>query len=117
VVKTIITGSNDLKNMSWVEYAMSVCGWDITEVVTGEAVGVDAEAGRLAYERKIPIKQFLKDKTIKHSTARALKNILDKTNYAEALIVIQCSKSSTLKNTIELAEKKGLKVYVHKVRV
>lgn len=51
-MRTIVAGSRSILNFSLVEKAAKDCGWEITEVVSGTANGVDRLGERWAREHK-----------------------------------------------------------------
>lgn len=60
-MKVIIAGSRTIWHYEVVETAMKDSGFDITEVVSGHAHGVDRIGEDIAKEWKIPIKLFPAD--------------------------------------------------------
>ena len=57
-MKTIIAGSRSIWDYKHVKEACEKCGWEIKEVISGTANGVDKLGERWAAEHKIPVKLF-----------------------------------------------------------
>ena len=58
-MKTIIAGSRDLTDYNLVKLAVEESGFEIAEVVSGGARGVDRLGERWAKEHGVPIKRFI----------------------------------------------------------
>jgi hypothetical protein len=116
-MRVIIAGGRDIRGVManrLVEAAISACGWDneITEVVHGNAVGIDTAADHVCSERwpVIPVPAEW-DKYGRSAGPIRNKKMAD---MADALIAIWDGNSRGTKNMIETAKKKGLKVFVHR---
>jgi len=119
-MRVIIAGSRSINNIALVELACyrAIQKWRrdgissyITEVVCGEAKGVDLLGKILAAKANIPIKSFPADWEKYGKRAGYIRNE-EMANYAEALIAVWDGKSSGTKMMIDIARKKGLKVFV-----
>lgn len=112
--KCIIAGSRDGVTYKDVLRAIDICPWasDITEVVSGKALGADTFGEQWANENGIPIKEFYADWKNLFKKAGILRNE-DMGNYADALIAIWDGSSKGTKHMIDYAIKKGLKVFVY----
>lgn len=119
-MKVIIAGSRSINNIALVELACykAMQRWKrngivsyITEVVCGEASGVDQLGKELAKKANIPIKSFPADWDKYGKQAGYIRNA-EMINYADALIAVWDGKSPGTKITIDLAKKKKLKVFV-----
>jgi hypothetical protein len=112
-MKVVIAGSRDITDYDLVEQAIVESGFEITEVVSGTARGVDTLGEQWAMNHATPIKRFpaLWDKYQK--AAGFIRN-RQMACYAEALVAITIGSPGT-KNMIEIARKMGLKVYVKEV--
>jgi len=110
-MKVIIAGSREITSMHYVNLAIQESGFDITEVVSGGARGVDQLGERWAKEHGIPIKRFLPNWEKYGKKAGPLRNKL-MSLYADALIAVYDGESKGTKNMIETANKRGLQVYV-----
>jgi len=60
-MKVCIAGSRDIKNYALVCAAVEASKFDITEVVSGHATGVDQLGERWALNNDIPVKMFKAD--------------------------------------------------------
>ena len=127
-MKTIIAGSRNIKEYSIVKQAIRQSGFEITEVVSGMAPGVDSLAEDWAIENNIEISPYpaqWEDLTltpcyVKYNKFGKPYNVLAGHNrneqmakYADALIAIWDGKSPGTKNMIELAKKYNLKIYIY----
>lgn len=110
-MKTIIAGSRDIVDYRWVRLAIEQSGFEITEVVSGGARGVDRLGERYAKEHNIPIKQFIPDWDGLGKKAGHVRN-REMGDYADALIALWDGESKGTKGMIDYANSKGLKVYV-----
>lgn len=115
-MKTIIAGSRTVKRKFTVLDAMNFCGWDITEVVSGGADGVDKIGEALAIDSNIPVKRFPADWSQYGKAAGPIRN-RQMAAYADALIAVWDGKSRGTANMIKEAKKAGLTVYVYEVKL
>ena len=111
-MKTIIAGSRGMDNYDFIKSTIIESGFEITEVVSGGARGVDRLGERYAKEMGIPIKQFIPDWDGLGKKAGHVRN-REMGDYADALIALWDGESKGTKGMIEYAQKKGLKVYVY----
>jgi len=126
-MKTIIAGSRTFTNYKLLEYAVAHCGWEITEVISGEAAGADKSGERWAYQNKVPIKRFpAKWWDLKQPRAVIKTSWMGKpfnanaghyrnqemANYAEAVILLWDGTSPGTKSMCEKAHAKGLPIYI-----
>ncbi len=86
----------------------------IAEVVCGCARGVDTLGRRWANENGVPVKDFPAEWDRFGDGAGPIRN-QDMANYADGLIAVWNGRSSGTKDMIIRAQRKGLKVYVHRV--
>lgn len=122
-MKTIIAGSRDIGSTMYndrriqsactsvIEHAVKESGFNITEVVSGCAFGVDKLGETWAEDNSIPIVKFPADWDLHGRKAGYVRNA-QMAEYADALIAIWDGKSKGTANMIELAKNKELKVYV-----
>jgi hypothetical protein len=113
-VKTIVAGSRSITDIQQLYAAIRASGFKITEVVCGEAAGVDKLGRWWAEHRSIPVTSFPADWDGEGRRAGYLRNVR-MANYAEALIALWNGKSPGTRHMIEIAKAKGLKVHVHLV--
>ena len=84
------------------------------EIVSGNAKGVDKLGEELAVFLKLPLRLFVANWKVYGKKAGYLRNI-EMADYADALIAVWDGKSKGTKHMIDIAKKKGLKVYVYEV--
>lgn len=128
-MKTIIAGSRKILNLSDVAEACKACGWEITEVVSGCAPGVDRLGEQWAALHNIPVAQFpahwediltepcsvrTRRDGGRYNALAGLNRNLAMARYADALVAIWDGYSHGTRHMIETARKLGLKVHVHR---
>lgn len=118
-MRTIIAGSRDIKDPWALDMAFRLCPWsgEITSVVCGMAEGIDLLGRTWAQFYGLPVdehpvtdadwKQFGKSAGPRRNAEMA--------NVADALLVVWDGASPGTRNMIGLAQKKGLKIYVHRL--
>lgn len=110
-MKVIIAGGRDIENYNLIVEAINDSEFDISEVVSGGAKGVDTMGEHWADKHNIPVKRFLARWEIYGRSAGPHRNI-EMANYAEALIAVWDGKSRGTKNMIETAKKRKLDIYI-----
>jgi hypothetical protein len=110
-MKTIIAGSRTITNRNEIAVAVARSRFQISEVVSGGARGIDQLGERWAETNEIPIKQFLPRYETFGKKAPIIRNA-EMARYADALIAIWDGKSGGTRNMIEQAKKYGLRLYV-----
>lgn len=114
-MKVIIAGSRDLADMATVERAVEQAyetrGIAISQVVSGNARGVDKLGEQWADKRKIPVAVFPADWNKFGNSAGVRRNV-EMAQYADALIAVWDGKSRGTKHMIEVASHADLLVYV-----
>lgn len=114
-MKTIIAGGREILDYTLVLNAIRESKFDITEVVSGMAKGVDTLAVQFANENDLVITPFFADWNTHGRAAGPIRN-RQMAEYGEALIAVWDGESRGTKNMIEEATKRGLKVYVYHVQ-
>lgn len=116
-MKTIIAGSRNHVTYDEVLQAMIECPWtfEITEVVSGKARGVDTMGEQWAKENNIPIKEFPADWKKFGKKAGYIRNI-EMADYSDALICVWDGVSKGSFHMINIAKEKGLRVFVHNIK-
>lgn len=129
-MKVIIAGSRDVKDFQLVSQAIEDSKFNITEVVSGTAYGVDKLGERWAIANSIPIKRFPAPwDDLNHPANEIGTNSFgkrywkragmvrnrDMADYAEALIAIIKNNSPGTTNMIQEAEERFLQVYVKRI--
>jgi hypothetical protein len=99
-MKVIVAGSRGISDPNAVADAIEQSGWDITEIVSGGAAGVDLLGEAFARFAKIEIKQFIPDWRKYGKRAGPLRN-KDMAKYADGLIAIWDGQSRGTKNMID----------------
>lgn len=110
-MKTIVAGSRDIISPKVVKEAMESCGWEITEVVSGHARGVDRMGELVAKSKGIPVTTFIADWDQFDKRAGYLRNE-QMADYADCLCAIWDGVSAGTKNMIDIAKREGLRVHV-----
>jgi len=113
-MKTIIAGSRTIKNYVTVLDAIIKSKFDITEVVSGTAKGVDELGEVYAKINNIPIKQFPADWETHGRSAGFIRNS-QMAIYADALIAIWDGKSRGTEQMIKEAKKRKLAVFLYTI--
>jgi hypothetical protein len=117
-MKVIIAGSRGITDIRVVEEAMRLCGFVVTEVVSGTASGVDRLGEQWAQKRNIPIKRFPAD-WAKHKRAAGFIRNKIMVEYVKetkgAVVAIWDGQSRGTSHTIDLAKEAGLQLFIHTV--
>ena len=111
-MKTIIAGSRDIVDSALLTEAIIASGFNITEVVSGMAQGVDQMGQTWAAEQGIPIKHFPADWKLYGRGAGPVRN-REMADYADALIALWDGKSKGTQHMIKAARERSLKIYIH----
>lgn len=110
-MKTIIAGSRDITDIKTLLAAIKACGWQITSAVCGKARGVDTLGEEWARLNDLPVYEFPADWNAHGKRAGYLRNV-EMAKNAEALIAIWDGKSKGTGHMIDIANARGLKVFV-----
>ena len=113
-MKTIIAGSRDITDYQLVVDAVKESGFQITNVVSGMAVGVDTLAIQYASENNLPLSEFPADWNKYKKAAGPVRN-RQMAEASDALIAVWDGESRGTKNMIDTAMKLGLRVYVKRI--
>jgi len=114
-MKTIIAGSRDINDPAHVVEAVFQSGFDITEVVSGGAPGVDKLGEDFAQVANLPLKVFPANWDQFGNPAGPIRN-RQMAEYADAAIIVWDGYSSGSRDMLMVVRKNGLKVYVHIVK-
>jgi hypothetical protein len=112
-MKVIIAGGRDITDMDLVLAAVRESGFGISEVVSGNAWGVDRLGEEYAKASNLRLKVFPADWVTFGRSAGPRRN-KQMADYADALIAVWDGKSRGTKNMIETMERLGKPVYVHR---
>lgn len=114
-MKTIIAGSRGITEIEEVRKAIEESGFEITEVVSGTARGVDTLGEQWAKENGIPIVRFPPDWNKDGKAAGGIRNS-DMAVYGEALVaVMKKPKTNGTRDMIAKARLRKLKYHVRMV--
>ena len=113
-MRTIIAGSRDIDDMKLLESAIAESKMDITIVVCGEARGVDWLGKEWAISRNIPVHSFPANWSLHGKSAGFIRNT-EMAENADAIIAVWDGESRGTKMMIDIAKKKGLKVFVKNI--
>jgi hypothetical protein len=113
-MKTIIAGSRDCTDYSQLLVAVRLAKWEITEVVSGKARGVDLLGEQWATLHKVPIQPFPVTDEDYNKYGKGAPFIRNQrmADYGEALIALWDGHSSGTKDMINKAHKKGLTICI-----
>jgi hypothetical protein len=111
-MKTIIAGSREITSYDIVKEAILYSGIIITEVICGDARGVDKLGEQFANEIGIKVVHFVPEWDKYGKSAGMIRN-KKMAEYGEALIAVWDGKSKGTKQMIEEARYRELCVYVH----
>jgi threonine/homoserine efflux transporter RhtA len=115
-MKVIIAGSRGITEYGIVALAVALSGFEVTEVVSGTARGVDLLGERWAALNGVPVAKFPADWTRLGKRAGHERN-WEMARYAEALIAVWDGHSAGTKSMIKIAEREQvMPIYVHRVR-
>jgi hypothetical protein len=111
-LKTIIAGSRAIKHdLTIIEEAVAEVSWEITEVVSGTARGVDRLGEKWAKLNNLPVKRFPALWGEYGRSAGYIRNV-EMAKYSDALIAVWDGISQGTKHMIIEAAKKKLHISV-----
>lgn len=114
-MRTIIAGPRDCEDYELLCVAVQLSEFDISEVVSGHARGVDSMGERWAREHGVPIKVFPAEWNKYGNTAGPKRN-LQMAEYAEGAILLWDGLSRGTRSMRDISVAKGLKVFVYGIR-
>jgi hypothetical protein len=110
-MKTIIAGSRSINSYEIVERAIKNSEFEIKEIISGTAEGVDKLGERYAQENGIKLTRMPADWNRFGKRAGYLRNV-DMANCAEALILVWDGVSKGSKHMLDIARNKKLSIYM-----
>lgn len=110
-MKTIIAGSRTVNNYDIVSRYIDRCPWDITEVVSGTARGVDRMGEKWSEKNGISVARFPADWD-KHGKSAGFIRNEEMAKYADALMAVRRNKSNGTTHMIETALEYNLQMFV-----
>lgn len=117
-MKTIIAGSRHITDYTLVERAVKASGFSITEVISGHAFGVDMLGEKWADLHGIPKRQYPAIWRVngKLDMKAGKKRNIKMAEISEALIAVWDQVSPGTAHMLNVARRKGLKVFVFIVK-
>lgn len=113
-MKVIIAGSRTIDDYEFVRQAVRDSEFDVTEVVSGGAPGVDRMGERWAQENDKPIRMFLARWKVLGRRAGIERN-KEMAKYADALVAIWDGESRGTNHMIETMKAAGKPVWVFRI--
>ena len=113
-MKTIIAGTRTFNDYLVLLQAIGRIDWEITQVISGTAKGVDRLGERWAKKHNVPVERYFADWTTHRKRAGIIRNVL-MVKKAEALLALWDGKSRGTDHIITIAREKGLRVYVQMI--
>lgn len=110
-MRVIVAGSRDIVDQIHVSKAIIDSGFEVTELVSGAARGVDRLGEAWARANKIPIRRFPAYWELHGRAAGYLRNE-DMAEHSDALVAVWDGKSRGTGHMIDIARRYDLKVYV-----
>jgi hypothetical protein len=111
-VKTIIAGSRSITDMRYIEEAVACSQFEITEIVSGGAKGIDTLAITYAQQHRIPL-TIMRANWDQYGKSAGFRRNGKMANYADALIAIWDGQSRGTLHMINVAKERKLKVYTY----
>lgn len=114
-MKVIVAGGRDFTNYALVEEAIKISGFEISQIVSGKAKGVDTLGEVWALANNIHVEAFPADWSQHGRAAGPIRN-KQMAEYADALIAIWDGESKGTANMIQQARNKQLNVFIYLVK-
>lgn len=112
---TIVAGSRSITDAEVVETAINDAPFEITELVSGGAEGVDTLAEDWADEQNVAVETFRPDYDTYDSNLAPLKRNEEMANYAEALVAVwNGDRPSGTTHMIQTAKDNDLALHIHR---
>jgi hypothetical protein len=92
--------------------ALSMCEWTPTVVISGTAPGADKLGEQWAKDNSIPVERYPADWN-RYGLSAGYRRNEQMVDNAEALVALWDGKSRGTRHMIDIARKKGLKVFVY----
>jgi len=110
-MRTIIAGSRNIFDYNLIKEVISRSKFDISEIISGNAKGVDRLGEKYGREELIPVRIMPAFWALYGKKAGFYRNY-SMALYSNALIAIWDGSSSGTKHMINIARKKKLKIYI-----
>ena len=114
-MRVIVAGSRSIKQYNTVAQAIEQSEFDISEIVSGTAYGVDSLGEQYGLLYQIKVKRFPAAWGTYGKRAGIMRNI-DMAKYADALIAVWDGTSKGTKHMIETIRNMNKPIYVFKVQ-
>lgn len=111
-MRVVVAGSRNIFDYELLKRAIDESGFEITEIVSGGAKGIDSLGEHWAAHNSVACKVFNADWQQFGRRAGPLRN-KEMAEYADALIAIWDGESKGTKNMILNAQNSGLQIHVH----
>ena len=115
-MRVIVAGSRSINDIELVTKAIEASGFEVTEIVSGGAHGVDWFGEQYAKAHHTALKRFLAEWHTHGWQAGFIRNKA-MAWYADALVAVWDGQSRGTKHMIASAKEHGLKVYIHEVHL
>lgn len=113
-MKVVIAGSRDIVDYDILLKAIKECPFQITEVISGRARGVDTLGEKYAEDCGLKLHLFPADWKKYQNAAGPIRNA-QMAEVADAVLCVWDGKSPGTKDMMNQAKKRGLPLYVFKV--
>jgi hypothetical protein len=113
-MKVIVAGTRTVRDPAIVSAAIGASPFHITEIVEGDAPGVDRIAGFLANQWKVPCKRFPANWALYGDAAGPRRN-QQMAEYAEGLIAVWDGVSRGTADMITRATVRKLPVFIYRI--
>jgi predicted Rossmann fold nucleotide-binding protein DprA/Smf involved in DNA uptake len=113
-MKIAIVGSRSIQDYKLVKTIIDEHKHQITEIISGGAIGVDACAAKYAKENKIKLTEYEPNYAVDKGSAPIIRN-MKIVNYSEGTIAIWDGLSAGSRFTIDYARKQKKLIQVYKV--
>ena len=110
-MKVIIAGSREISQYEAVKEAVKEAGFEITEVVSGGARGVDVLGERFALDNGLAVRRFLANWTTFGPRAGYMRNV-EMSEYADALIAVWDGQSPGTEMMVDIMKRAEKPVHV-----
>lgn len=113
-MRVIVAGSRGVSDYEKVSGAIASSGFDVSEIVSGGARGVDALGERYARESGLPLKVF-RAEWEKHGRSAGIKRNILMAQNADAIVAVWDGESRGTEHMIDEARRSGLLMHVENV--
>ena len=110
-MRVVVAGSRTIEDYDRVAEAIAASGYDVTELVSGTAGGVDELGERWAREHGVPVTRMPADWDT-HGKAAGPKRNARMARAANALVAVWDGQSSGTRSMLKEAYKRDLEIYL-----